>query len=406
MAQCHGCRLSQMIACNLKISGECCQGARRAHERELAANTVCAERHTQARRRLENDIGDVDRGNARSCCNNRGARPSFILGESRDESLWIALERIAPFDDFDTGLDVVWRLDLHGEAEPVQKLRSELTFLRIAAADEHEARRMTDAQSVAFENVDAGGGHVDQQINQMILEQVDLVDVEEPAIGARQQTRLEGLDAIGQSPFEIETAKYAILGCTEGQVDHGDRRVGSSMTAVALCLAGRALRRRVRIATEWAADNDLDEGQQGRQRPHGGRFTCTAIAQSEHTADCRVDGSDRQCGPHLLLADDCRKWVGSLRCSGNGNVLARACLGDLEAPYPRLESDVHGQAVLRLRLQHCVISCSIGRQGYAANWAVSFGMSQRTCWRTCCFSSAPPGQFGTDASARATSRSR
>jgi hypothetical protein len=51
-------------------------------------------------------------------------------------------------------------------------------------------------QALALDDVLAGGRHVDQQVDQVVFQQVDLVDVQEAAVGARQQARLEGLHAL------------------------------------------------------------------------------------------------------------------------------------------------------------------------------------------------------------------
>ena len=57
----------------------------------------------------------------------------------------------------------------------------------------------------------------------MILQQICFVDIEEPAMGASQQTRLEGLFPARQCPFQIERADHAILGRAKRQIDDGHR---------------------------------------------------------------------------------------------------------------------------------------------------------------------------------------
>ena len=84
-----------------------------------------------------------------------------------------------------------WRLDVDREAESVEQLRPQLPLLRIAAPDQHEARRMADAQALALDDIHARSRDVEQEIDEMILEQIHLVDIEKSAIGVRQQPRLE-----------------------------------------------------------------------------------------------------------------------------------------------------------------------------------------------------------------------
>ena len=144
----------------------------------------------------------------------------------RDERFRVALERVAPAHDLDPGRQVLGRLDLDREPEPVEQLRPQLALLGVAAADQHEPRRMAHAEPLALDHVLARGRHVEQQIDQMVLEQVGLVDVEEAAIGARQQAGLERLLAPGQRPLEVEGADDPVLGRAQRQVDHRHRHLG------------------------------------------------------------------------------------------------------------------------------------------------------------------------------------
>ena len=121
-------------------------------------------------------------------------------------------------------VEILRRAHLDRQAEPVEQLRPKFALLGIAAADQHEARGMADAQPLALHHVLARGGDVEQQIDQMILQQVHLVDVEEAAMGAGQQAGLERLDPVGQRPLQVERADHAVLGGAERQVDHRHRR--------------------------------------------------------------------------------------------------------------------------------------------------------------------------------------
>ena len=84
---------------------------------------------------------------------------------------------------------------------------------------------MPDAETLPLDDVLAGCRHIEQQIDQMILEQIDFVDIEKAAIGARQQPGLERLDALRQRAFQIERADDAVLGRAERQVDDRHRRL-------------------------------------------------------------------------------------------------------------------------------------------------------------------------------------
>ena len=94
----------------------------------------------------------------------------------------------------------------------------------IAAADQHEARRVAHAQALALDDVLAGRRDVDQQVDQVILEQIHFVDVEKAAMRAREQAGLERLHALRERALEVERADDAVLGGAERQVDHRHRR--------------------------------------------------------------------------------------------------------------------------------------------------------------------------------------
>src|SRR3954452_24489714 len=82
---------------------------------------------------------------------------------------------------------------------------------------------MTDAEAVALDHVLSGCSDIEQKIDEVILQQIDLVDIEEAAIGARQQSRLERLFAMRQRALQIERADHAGLGCAKRKIDDRHR---------------------------------------------------------------------------------------------------------------------------------------------------------------------------------------
>ena len=226
----------------------------------------------------------------------------------RRERLRVALERVAPADHLDPGRQVLGRPDLDREPEAVEQLRAQLALLGIAAADQDEPGRMAHAQALALDQVLARGRDVEQEVDQMVLEQIGLVDVEEAAVGPRQQAGLERLLAPGQRPLEVERADDPVLGRAQRQVDHRHRHLGrlhgarpSAQRAVGVHRVAGSPRR---VAVVAAAGHDLHLRQQRRQRPHGGGFAGAAVAEHQHAADRLIDRGDQQGLLHLLLADD------------------------------------------------------------------------------------------------------
>ena len=98
----------------------------------------------------------------------------------------------------------------------------------------------------------------------MVGQQVDLVDVEDTAVGGGQQPRPQAGAALEEGPLEVEGADDPVLGGADGQL-HERRRARR---------AGGGPRRR-----RW---------QQRGQRPGGGRLPRSLLAPDQHAAQPRV----------------------------------------------------------------------------------------------------------------------
>ena len=297
----------ELLVGDLVVAVERGQRAAGADQRQLAAQAVGAERHAQLRRPLQRGVGHLDLAKALAGGGELLAHLLVLLLPVGDVALRIVLEGIAPPHHLDAGLDVLRRLDLDREAEAVEQLRAQLALLRVAGADQDEARRVADRQALALDHVLAGGGDVEQEVDQVVLQEVDLVDIEEAAVGAGQQAGLERLLALGQRPLQVERADHAVLGGAERQVDHRHRHLlGLQRLAVRHPLAaGIAVIGLVRrVAAIGAADDGLHLGQQRRQRADGGGLAGAAIAEDKDAADRGVDSGDQEGELHLLLAND------------------------------------------------------------------------------------------------------
>jgi hypothetical protein len=142
--------------------------------------------------------------------------------------------------------------------------------------------------------------HVEEEVDDVVLEQVHLVDVEVSPVGAGEKAGLEGLFAARERPFDIERADDAVLGHAEGEVD--DR--GGALDDASRPYFG-PLRAVLRPCGVDRAAFDLGDLRQERgQRPHGGGLARAAVAEDEHAADAGVDGGEDHRLLHLVLADD------------------------------------------------------------------------------------------------------
>ena len=158
---------------------------------------------------------------------------------------------------------------------------------------------MLDRHSVALDPGHARGRGVQQRVDEVIGQQVDLVDVEDPLVRAGEQPGLEGLLA-GQRPAEVERADEAVQRGAQRHLDERrraprDRRLERDLPR------GPAL---ARGEGERLVRGRLHRGQQRRQGAHRCGLGGPALAAHEHAADVRRDGVDEERLDQRLLADD------------------------------------------------------------------------------------------------------
>ena len=316
MAQSQDGDATQMGRVHRLVAVECRKGASRAQHGQFTAEPIGAERDAEARRIFEGGGRHLDIRQPGPGFGEHGAEVGVLAGPLPHEGGAVGIELVATHDDLDAGGNVGGCADLHREAEAVEKLRTKLPLFRIAAADQNESRRMTNAEPLSLDDIFAGGRDIEQKVDDVILEQIHLVDIEKAAMSPRQQPRLEPGLAGHESAFEIERTGHAILGGAERQVDDRNRSGP---------LAQRPLQQRFRagfamgcrfggIAAVEAVDRHLHGGKYGGQGADGGRLAGSAIAEHQHPADSGIDGRQRQGQLHLVLGDDGRKG----KCSAHG----------------------------------------------------------------------------------------
>ena len=205
---------------------ECRERARCADRHQFAAQAIGAQRHADTRGLFDRGIGRFDGGQRLARAFDGAAQLAVLPLPLGDEAFGILLIGVAPLHNLDALGNGRWRRDRDGKAEAIEKLRAQFALFGIAAADQANARGMAYRQPVALDQVLAARRHIEQQVDQMILEEVHLVDIEETAIGAGEQAWLERLHALAQSAFEIERADQSILADTERQIDHRHGRFG------------------------------------------------------------------------------------------------------------------------------------------------------------------------------------
>ena len=78
---------------------------------------------------------------------------------------------------------------------------------------------MLGGEPVPLDAVDPEGGGVDEDVDEMVGQQVDLVDVQDAAVGGGQQPGPEPGPAFEQGALEVEGADDAVLGGADRQLD-------------------------------------------------------------------------------------------------------------------------------------------------------------------------------------------
>jgi hypothetical protein len=170
------------------------KGAGGAEEGEFAPHAVGAEGDAEGGAVLQDGAGVWTLGRAARACRMRRAG-GFLRAPGGGEGDGVGLIGVAAADHLDAGGDVAGGADFDGEAEAVEELGAQVAFLGVAGADEDEAGGVADRKAVAFDDVLAGLGDVEEEVDDVVLQQVDLVDVEIAAVGAGEEAGLERLFA-------------------------------------------------------------------------------------------------------------------------------------------------------------------------------------------------------------------
>jgi hypothetical protein len=167
---------------------------------------------------------------------------------------------------------------------------------------------MPDGDALTFDVRGAHRGGVQQQVDQVVVEEVDLVDVEDPAVRVGQQARLEGLHTLREGPLDVQRTDEAVLGGADGQFDHargpGLERPRLVRPVGAAGVGGAG------VAGEPAAGDDVQRGHERRKGPHRRRLGGALLAAHQHTADGRGHRVQQQREPQVVLADDGRERKG------------------------------------------------------------------------------------------------
>jgi hypothetical protein len=301
------------------VEGGECSGT--TEEREFAADAIGADSGAELRRLSENRVGDLEAIDALAGALHFPAFGGIGVGPLVGEAVGVPIKGIAALDDFHACVEVGGGRDFDREAEAVKQLRAEVAFLGVTAPDEDKACGVPHADPFALDDVLAGGGNVEEEIDEVVLEEIDLVYIEVAAMGAGEEPGFVGLLAAGEGALEVEGADDAILGCTEREIDDGDADfVGAELLAglfageAVVASAGAG----VGVAAVPAAADDVHQWKERREGADRRGFGGPSMAEDKDPTDGGVNGGEEDGTLHFLLTDDRREWEGDAHGSTPG----------------------------------------------------------------------------------------
>nr|VVM65263.1 hypothetical protein PS652_01489 [Pseudomonas fluorescens] len=185
----------------------------------------------------------------------------------RAERFGIAVEIQAPANDLATGLWQRLAFEHHVQAKAIEQLRAQLALLRVHGANQHETGAVAVGDTVTLDPVGATGGHVQQQVDQMIRQKIDFIHIQHAAIGLGQHPGRKLRLALAQRRIQVEGTDQAFF--------TGAQRQGH----------------------EWPLTEQI--GQAAGQ----GALGHAARTFDQHAADLRVNGRQAQRQFQLIGAD-------------------------------------------------------------------------------------------------------
>jgi hypothetical protein len=198
-------------------------GRRRPGHHDVGAHAVDAGSRAYFGDLEQCSVGELNQVQDRLGVLDPITKPLFGIRILGAKGLRVGVEQQSSAHHLSAQCRVARRGHLDGEAEAVEQLRPQLTFFGIHRADEHELRRVGHRDAVAFDGDGTHGGRIEEQVDQMVVQEIDLVDVQDPAMRIGQQTRLEAHRAIAQRLLEVDRSRHAVLGGADRKFDQSHR---------------------------------------------------------------------------------------------------------------------------------------------------------------------------------------
>ena len=203
----------------------------------------------------------------------------------------------------------------HAQPEAVQDLRAQAAFLGVHRADQHETGPVGGGDRAAPDGVTALGGRVQDGIDNIIREQVDLVNVEQVAVGLGQDAAADAQAFMDGGAF-VDPADHILQAGVERQLHQPDPVGGDQRLAFGV-LAGAVRADRIDAAgldifgqAAVIAQGAFDLGKNIQQGADGGGLGGAARADQQDAAHGRIDQPEQERQFHLVLADNRQEGEG------------------------------------------------------------------------------------------------
>ncbi|KAF5032414.1 hypothetical protein DSECCO2_617520 [anaerobic digester metagenome] len=277
----------------------------RADDGDIGAVSPDSEPDARLRHRIQEGVVDRDGGEQHPCGNDLSAQRLLRRAVRLPAPSGIALEYLGGPDDRHSLRGILDPLHGHLQPEPVEQLRPEFPLLRVHGADQDEPGRVGERYPLPLHDVDAHGGDIEEDVGHVVVEQVDLVDIENPAVDRREEARIDRHLPLADRPLHIDGAHHPVLGRPEREVDDADpAMLRFKVLTGGLFFGAGSTQAAVGITIIRAAPDHVDPGEHVGKRPDCSGLCGPFLAADEDAADPRVDGVEDERAFHRLLADD------------------------------------------------------------------------------------------------------
>src|SRR5258708_15237221 len=230
-------------------------GLRGARAHQVGAVPVHLERDRDLRDQAQNLARQLHLGKGLDRLGDLRADTLLRFGVLLIEEVGIVLPHRALLDDRDALVEVAYAFDVDTQPEPVEELRPQLALFWGHGPDDDDAARVRDRHTLTLDGVDAHRRRIEQHVNDVVVEQVDLVDVKDVAVGFGEHSRLKASRAFLQRRLEVDGADHTVLGRVDRQLDDahapgGHRQLTRAGTLAAVETEGLGIGR---VATEMKA---------------------------------------------------------------------------------------------------------------------------------------------------------